>query len=93
MQFGNRAQDKSNDRAACMDPNVMRKLGIYAREMVRGLTDVHEPTKTDGMNEAAIPKALKPQGEREATPSTDTVPGSLPEEDGDPASRNARNTA
>ena len=46
------------------------------------LTDVHEPTQADGMDQTAISEALDPPAESESAPSADEIFSSLPEEDG-----------
>lgn len=47
--------------------------------------DIENPAKPDRFNDTAIREALDPEGERKASPSTDSVARAFPEEDGDGA--------
>ena len=53
------------------------------------LTDIHDPSETERVNDAAIVEALNPQGKSEASPRANEILGSLPEENGDSSARYA----
>ena len=52
-------------------------------------TDVEDPPKTDGLDNAPVMETLDPQSECETAPGADSIPRSLPEEDGDSATRDS----
>lgn len=65
-----------------------RERGIDRQEQ----TDVQDPPKTDCFDEAPVMEALDPQSECKTAPGADAIPRSLPEEDGDSATRNSCNS-
>jgi hypothetical protein len=76
-----------------MQSRCMLNCRLEGNKFGRGgkLTYIQNPSNAHRSNETAISKALYPESEREASPSTNKIFGSLPEENGERATHNTGN--